>query len=120
MSTTPNGRCGCRLSPGEGQFETEIVRDHFRYPSPMLSERFERLFRRLLIAFVRYDNTARSPDNVKALGTARIDLENLRRQIASERDVVLGLGRSRTREDYWRTEEAIARNGLFTLANTSN
>ncbi len=86
----------------------------------MLSERFERLFRRLLTAFVRYDDTARGPDNVNALGTARTDLENLRRQIASEREIVLGLGRSRTREDHWRTEEAIARDELFTLANTSN
>jgi len=86
----------------------------------MLSERFERLFGRLLVAFVRYDDTPRDPENVNALGTARTDLENLRRQISSERQVVLGLGRSRTREDHWRTEEAIARDGLFTLAHTSN
>ena len=86
----------------------------------MLSERFEQLFRRLVGAFLRYDDTPRSTATVVALATARTELEALRKEIATEREGVLGLGRSRTREDYWRTEEAIARNGLFTLANTSN
>ena len=86
----------------------------------MLSETFERLFRRLLIAFVRYDDTPRGPDNVNGLGVARTELENLRRQIANEREMVLGLGRSTTREDHWRAEEAIARDQLFTIAHTSN
>jgi len=86
----------------------------------MLSQRFEQLFRRLLGAFIRYDDTNRGPENVTGLAAARADLDDMRRAIATERDVVLGLGRSRTREDYWRTEEAIARDGLFALANTSN
>ena len=86
----------------------------------MLTDRFEQLFRRLLRAFLRYDNTDRDPENVTELASARTDLDDLRHAIATEREVVLGLGRSRTREEYWRTEEAIARGGLFTLAHTSN
>ena len=86
----------------------------------MLSERFEHLFRRLLGAFIRYDDTSRTADNVIQLASARVELEDLRRDIANEREVVMGLGRSRTRDDHWLVEEAIARNVLFTIANTSN
>ena len=86
----------------------------------MLSERFEQLFRRLVHVFLRYDDTPRNAENVLALAAARIDLEDVRRDIAVERHVVLGLGRSRRRDDYWRTEESIYRDRLFTIANTSN
>ena len=86
----------------------------------MLSERFEQLFRRLVAAFLRYDDTSRGSESVVSLAAARADLDDLRREIATERDVVLGLGRSQSREEYWRVEEAIARDGLFTLANISN
>ncbi len=86
----------------------------------MLSERFERLFRRLVVAFLRYDDAPRTPTSVIGLAAARADLDAVRREIATERESVLGLGRSRTREDHWRIEEAIARDGLFTMAHTSN
>ena len=54
------------------------------------------------------------------MASARVELEDLRREVADERDVVMGLGRSRTRDDYWSAQEAIARDQLFTIANTSN
>ena len=86
----------------------------------MLSERFESLFGGLVGAFITYDDTPRRSDNVVALAAARAQLDDKRGEIAEERDVVMGLGRSRTRDDYWRIEEAIARDGLFTMAHTSN
>lgn len=86
----------------------------------MLSNRFEHLFTRLLGAFLRYDDTPRNLASVLALAAARAELEDRRQEIATERDVVMGLGRSRTRDDYWQVEEAIARDKLFTIAHTSN
>ena len=86
----------------------------------MLSERFDHLFRRLLAAFIRYDDTPRDTANVIRLAAARVELEGLRQEIADERDVMVGLGRSRNRDDFWRTEEAIHRDRLFALANTSS
>jgi len=86
----------------------------------MLTQRFEQLLKRLISAFLHYDDAHRGPERTVQLATARAQLDDLRQTIASERNNVLGLGRSRTREDHWRAEEAIARDGLFTLANTSN
>ena len=86
----------------------------------MLSNRFEHLFIRLVGAFLRYDDTPRTLNGVLAIATARAELEDRRREIAKEMDVVMGLGRSRTRDDHWQVEEAIARDKLFTIAHTSN
>ena len=86
----------------------------------MLSQRFEQLFRRLLTAFVRYDETPRRAANVVRLAVARAHLDDVRRDIALERDDVMRVGRSRIREDFYRVREAIARDELFMMANTSN
>ena len=86
----------------------------------MLSERFEQLLRGLIGAFIQYDDTPRNADTVIDLASARADLEDRRREIAHERDEVMGLGRSRTRDDYWRIESEIAMDTLFTIAHTSN
>jgi len=86
----------------------------------MLSQRFERLFRLLLVAFVRYDDVIRDAHNVVELADARSDLDGLRSTIANERHVVLGLGRSSVRDQAWRDQSAAARSELFTMAHTSN
>ena len=86
----------------------------------MLGERFEQLFRRLLGAFLRYDDVARDAQHVVALASARTDLDEVRGAIALERDTVLGLGRSQVRDQVWRDQAASARMRLFTMANTSN
>lgn len=88
--------------------------------SPMLTNTFERLFRRLLTAFLRYDDTPRDIEHVIELAATRAALEDLRRAIAEERQELMGLGRSRVREDWQREQEEIARLQLFTIANTSN
>jgi hypothetical protein len=86
----------------------------------MLSQRFEQLFRRLLRAFLHYDDVARDGRHVVDLASARTDLEELRAAIAVERDVVMGLGRSHIRDEAWRDRAAAARSELFTMAHTSN
>ncbi len=86
----------------------------------MLTHRFEILFRRLLGAFVRYDDMPRQANTVVDLAAARARLEDIRGEIADERTSIMGLGRSRTRDDDWRDQAAAARSQLFTLAHTSN
>lgn len=86
----------------------------------MLSQRFELLFRRLLGAFVRYDDTTRDAHHVVELAVARSELETLRTAIAVERDEAMGLGRSYVRDEIWRDRAAAARSDLFTMAHTSN
>ena len=81
--------------------------------------RFESLFRSLITAFVRYDDTPRDMDNVTQLAQARIRLDDARDDMASERDIVLGLGRSRVR-DMWDDQAAAARWELFIIANSQN
>ncbi len=85
----------------------------------MLSDRFEHLLQLLIGAFLRYDDTPRDATHVVQLASARIALDDIRVRISSERDTVLGLGRSKRREDFWREQEASARARLFTLAHTS-
>lgn len=51
----------------------------------MLTRRFEWLFRRLLSAFVAYDDAPRTADRVPELGTFRIELDRARSEIAEER-----------------------------------
>ena len=54
----------------------------------MLTARFERLLRRLLSAFIAYDDALRTPDRVTELGTFRVELDRARTQIAAERIAV--------------------------------
>jgi len=54
----------------------------------MLTPQFEELFRRLLLAYVRYDDASRNPDNVVELARRRFALETLRIAVAAERDVI--------------------------------
>ena len=51
----------------------------------MLTDRFERLFRRLVGRFRHYHDADRSPANVVELAAARWDLELARKAIAAER-----------------------------------
>ncbi len=86
----------------------------------MLSQRFEQLFRLLLVAFVRYDDVTRDARHVVDLAVARSDLDGLRSAIAKERHLVMGLGRSSVRDEALRDQSAAARSELFTMAHTSN
>ena len=54
----------------------------------MLTARFERLLRRLLSAFIAYDDALRTADRVTELGTFRVELDRARSEIATERMVV--------------------------------
>ena len=51
----------------------------------MITDRFERLFRRLVGVFKHYHDVPRSPANVAGLAAARWDLELAREAIAEER-----------------------------------
>jgi hypothetical protein len=86
----------------------------------MLSQRFEQLFRLLLVAFLRYDDVTRDAHHVVDLAVARSDLDELRSAMANERHVVMGLGRSSVRDEAWLDQSAAARSELFTMAHTSN
>lgn len=52
---------------------------------PVLSHTFERLFKRLVVAFKRHQVVARTTDSIAELGAARWDLELARASIAKER-----------------------------------
>ena len=52
----------------------------------MLTDRFERLFRRLVGVFRQYHDADRSPAHVAKLAAARWDLELAREAIAEERE----------------------------------
>ena len=54
----------------------------------MLTARFQRLFRRLVSVFLRYDDVPRSPENVVEIAQARAVLEDARVAMAVERKVV--------------------------------
>jgi len=54
----------------------------------MLTARFERLLRRLLSAFIAYDDARRAADRVTELATCRVELDRVRTEIAIERVVV--------------------------------
>ena len=54
----------------------------------MLTARFQRLFRRLVSAFLRYDDVPRSSENVVEIAQARAVLEDARVAMAAERKVV--------------------------------
>ena len=54
----------------------------------MLTARFERLFRRLVSVFLRYDDIPRSSETVVEIAQARAVLEDARVAMASERDLV--------------------------------
>ncbi len=52
----------------------------------MVTDRFERLFRRMVAVFKRHQDVPRSPANIAELGAARWDLELARKAIAEERE----------------------------------
>ncbi len=54
----------------------------------MLTARFQRLFRRLVSVFLRYDDIPRSSETVVEIAQARAVLEDARVAIAAERNVV--------------------------------
>lgn len=51
----------------------------------MLSDTFEQLFKRLVVAFKRHQDVSRTTDNIAELGAARWDLELARAGMAKER-----------------------------------
>ena len=56
----------------------------------MLTEKFDRLFLRLVASFKRYQEVHRSPDTVVAIGSARTALDLARADIAVERKRIIG------------------------------
>lgn len=58
----------------------------------MLTERFEDLFRSLVRAFTRYHDAPRTPDQVTELAAARAHLDDVRNEVAAERDLMLRRG----------------------------
>jgi hypothetical protein len=67
------------LGPSEGSVW------HKGYYLAVLTNDFERLFRRLVGAFLHYLDVPRTPDNVAELGASRWDLELAREAIALAR-----------------------------------
>ena len=61
-----------------------------RYGVNVLTQRFDRLFFRLVTSFKRYQQVPRSPGDVAAIGSARIDLDSVRNAIANERGYAIG------------------------------
>ncbi len=51
----------------------------------MLTERFSKLFGRLLSRWIVYQDAPRDPSRVAELGAARISLDDVRSEIAEER-----------------------------------
>lgn len=54
----------------------------------MLSPRFKRLFQRLLVTFIAYDEAPRTVDRLPELAAARTELDQARSEIADERRVI--------------------------------
>lgn len=61
----------------------------------MLNQRFNRLWKLLLERWFVYQDTPRTPDRVTELAAARIELDEVRSAIASERGRIQSKGRSR-------------------------
>ncbi|MDJ0924024.1 MAG: hypothetical protein QNJ77_05635 [Acidimicrobiia bacterium] len=55
----------------------------------MLTDRFSRLFGRLLSRWVKYQDAPRDPARVTELAAARIELDEVRSEIAGERELLL-------------------------------
>ena len=55
----------------------------------MLTERFSRLFGRLLTRWAKYQDAPRDPARVTELAAARVALDEVRSDIATERAVVV-------------------------------
>jgi hypothetical protein len=55
----------------------------------MITDRFSRLFDRLLTRWAVYQDAPRDPARVVELAAARIDLDDARNDIATERDLVM-------------------------------
>ena len=62
----------------------------------MLTERFSRLFGRLLTRWVHYQDAPRDPARVTELAAARIALDEVRSDIAGERDNIAWTDAPRT------------------------
>ena len=56
----------------------------------MLTERFSRLFDRLLERWLTYQDAPRDPDRVVELAAARLALDDTRNDIAAEREQLVG------------------------------
>jgi len=54
----------------------------------MITERFSRLFSRLLTRWVHYQDAPRDPARVTELAAARSDLDEIRTEIAIERTLI--------------------------------
>ena len=55
----------------------------------MLTERFSRLFGRLLTRWAKYQDAPRDPASVTELAAARMELDDVRSEIATERELLL-------------------------------
>lgn len=54
----------------------------------MLTKRFERLLRQLVAAFLRYDDSHRTPSGLGDRARARVELDHVRNEIAYERTLI--------------------------------
>ena len=63
-----------------------------RKVDPMLTDRFIRLFDRLVARWTHYQDAPRDPARVVELATARGELDDVRNEIALERTVIAGQG----------------------------
>ncbi len=79
----------------------------------MISERFNRLFDRLVVAFTHHQDVPRRPGNVPELGAARWDLELARAAIARERERMAGQTRPRIPRQTAASDGDIARLRAF-------
>lgn len=64
----------------------------------MLTERFSRLWDRLLGRWFTYQDAPRTPDQVVELADARVALDDARNEIAAERRKIAGPGPPRREE----------------------
>lgn len=77
----------------------------------MLTQRFERLFQRLLVTFLAYDEAPRVVDRLPELAAARTDLDRARSQIADERRAI----HERTKRDRLVRKTAISDEDMAVL-----
>ena len=54
----------------------------------MLTDRFSRLFGRLVTRWIRYQDAPRDPNRVTELAAARMALDDARKDIADERTII--------------------------------
>lgn len=55
----------------------------------MITDTFSRLFGSLLARWAKYQNAPRDPERVRELAAARVEMDDVRNEIAVERELVM-------------------------------